>query len=95
MAISKQIKKIGNKIVDVTSDIMSAPARIKANNSKSKADSDVKQIKTVREMKNVPDEGDERDPLFRMRVNVSNMKTDSQRYSDEYARKMSPKPKRF
>ena len=89
MAISNIIKKIGDKIGTAAVNIAYG------DSGKAKADEQVNEIKTVRKMKNVPDQGTERDPLFRMRMNVSNMKTDAQRYSDEYASKMSPKPKRF
>lgn len=95
MAISNIIKKVANKVVDVTSDVLSAPARMNAAAAKTKADNDVAAIKTVRAMKGVPDKGDQSDPLFRARAVVSNLKTDNANYAADYAKKMSPKPKRF
>jgi len=77
------VKKIKNKIIDVASDIMSAPARMKAKKAMIKADQDVADIKMVREMKGVDSSDmDWRDPLFRARANVSGLK-----YEAEYARK--------
>lgn len=75
--------KIIKKVVDVASDIMSAPARMKAKKAMIKADQDVADIKMVREMKSVDSSDmDWRDPLFRARANVSGLK-----YEAEYARK--------
>jgi hypothetical protein len=75
--------KIIKKIIDVASDIMSAPARMKAKKAMIKADQDVADIKMVREMKSVDSSDmDWRDPLFRARANVSGLK-----YEAEYARK--------
>lgn len=77
------VKKIKNKIIDVASDIMSAPARMKAKKAMIKADQDVADIKMVREMQGVDSSDmDWRDPLFRARANVSGLK-----YEAEYARK--------
>lgn len=92
MAISNTIKKVGKKVVDVASDVMSGFAPQRAANNQKKVDAQVKDIKMVREMKKVPDGGDYRDPLFRARANVSNMKAD---YEMDYAKKMSKKPTRF
>lgn len=92
MAILDTIKKAKAKVIDVTSDILSAPARAKAANQMKKADADVQDIKFVREAKGVQDGGDYRDPLFRARANVSNLKTT---YEQDYAKKMSKKPNRF
>jgi hypothetical protein len=88
MAIIQKAKK---KIIDVASDMMSAPARIKAEAAKKKADQDVADIKLVRETKNVDtSDKDYRDPVFRARANVSNMK-----FEREYSKKMSGKSHRF
>ena len=77
------IKKAKDKIIDVASDIMSAPARMKAKKAMIKADQDVADIKMVREMKNVDSSDmDWRDPLFRARANVSGLK-----FEAEYANK--------
>jgi hypothetical protein len=77
------IRKAKNKIIDITSDIMSAPARIKAKKSMLKADQDIADLKMVREMRGVDSSDmDWRDPLFRARANVSGLK-----YEAEYARK--------
>jgi hypothetical protein len=75
--------KIMKKVIDVASDIMSAPARMKAKKAMIKADQDVADIKMVREMQGVDSSDmDWRDPLFRARANVSGLK-----YEAEYARK--------
>lgn len=110
MAISDLIRKAGKKIVDVTSDVLSAPARIAADNARVKANGQIAQIKMVRDMKNVPDKGNESDPLFRARASVSNMKTDALQaarkkasaapanqgdFQTEYAKRMSGKATRF
>lgn len=77
------IKKVKDKVIDVASDIMSAPARMKAKKAMVKADQDVADLKMVREMKSVDSSDmDWRDPLFRARANVSGLK-----YEAEYARK--------
>jgi hypothetical protein len=53
--------QILNKIKEVVSDALSAPARSKAD------------IKLVREAKGTQDNGDYKDPLFRARANVAQM----------------------
>lgn len=82
MAIKDIIKKAKNKVVDVASDIMSAPARIKSQMSVDKANSQIADLKMVRDMKHMEDSGNWKDPLFRARANVSNMK-----FEREYAAK--------
>ena len=74
-------------IIDVIKDI---PARMKANASLRKAQGNAKVIDMVRNNIGQMDKGDESDPLFRARVMNNNMK-----YENEYASRMSKKPKRF
>jgi hypothetical protein len=84
------LNKVKNKVIDVTSDIMSAPARMKSRSAQTKADNEVKMIKMVRESRGRADKGDESDPLFRARVMVNHMK-----YESDYAKKMSGKSTRY
>lgn len=79
MAITDTFKKIKDKVIDVTSDVISAPARIKAAGIKAKADADVSDLKMVSQMKNVTDKGNYTDPLFRARANVSGIKLDMEK----------------
>lgn len=64
-------KKAFNKAVDVTSNILSAPARMKADASIRKSNQLLEDVQTVRKAKGVQDKGDYRDPLFRARANVN------------------------
>lgn len=61
-------------ITDKVSDVISAPARLKANNAKKRADAEVAMIRLVRENRGKPDKGDESDPLFRARATVREMR---------------------
>ena len=63
------LKKIKDKAIDIASDVMSAPARIKAANSIKKSDRVYKDAKMVNDYKGKPDEGNYTDPLFRARTN--------------------------
>jgi hypothetical protein len=65
--------QILNKIKEVVSDALSAPARSKAKKAMTKASNDVADIKLVREAKGTQDNGDYKDPLFRARANVAQM----------------------
>ncbi len=77
------------KIINKTSDILSAPARAKAQLVKEKADQVVRDIKTVRAAKNIDlSDKNYKDPIFRARANVSN-------YENDYAKKMSGKSTRY
>jgi hypothetical protein len=90
MAILDTIKKAKHKVIDVTSDAISFPARRKANKEIAKSTQNVNDIKMVRKAKGVQDGGDYRDPLFRARANVSNMS-----FEQEYAARRSGKPSRY
>jgi len=83
MPIKKKsiVSKIKNKVVDVTSDILSAPARYKANKSIAESNRVADAIKMTREAKGAQDGGDYRDPLFRARATAA-------------AAKVSMKPKK-
>lgn len=95
MAIKDTVKKVINKITDTTSDVLSVPARAKADAANKKADADVADIKLVRKTKGVDTSGsDYKDPIFRARANVSNMKFDRE-YAQTYAKKMSGKKSLF
>ena len=110
MAIKDTFNKAKAKVIDVASDIMSAPAQARAINAKKKADAQVADIKMVRQFKGKePVPNDERSPLFRARANVSNMGFEREQamkkaakapanqgnYETEYAKRMSGKPTRF
>lgn len=72
-------------VIDKVSDVLSYPARRKAQKAILKADRDVRDIKMVREARNAePIPNDYRSPLFRARANVSNLKYDA----DQRARKI-------
>lgn len=91
------IQKIKNKVIDVASDIMSAPARISAANKTAKADRIFQDAKTVRDNKGKPDSGDYTDPLFRARVNNNNDKFDAEQKAKKLntAKKVMAKPSNY
>lgn len=97
MAIKDIIKKVGAKVVDVASDVMSAPARISANNSIANSNRIFNDAKTVRDFKGKPDSGDYTDPLFRARVNNMNDKFDAEQKAKklETAKKVMSKPSNY
>ena len=71
------LKAIKNKVIDKVSDVLSYPARRKAQKAILKSDAILKDIKTVRNSKGYDtSEKDWRDPIFRARANVSNFKTE-------------------
>lgn len=94
MAIKDTIKKIGAKVIDVASDVMSAPARISAANSIAKSTRVFNDAKTVNDFKGKPDSGDYTDPLFRARVNNINDKFDAEQKARKLltAKKVDAKP---
>ena len=59
--VAKAVKKVGKKVVGVTSDVMSAPAKMKAGMSKMQADRDVDTMKRARAYDNAPDEANDGD----------------------------------
>lgn len=74
-------------IIDV---VKSIPTRMKANANLRKEQGKAQVIDMVRNNMGQMDKGDESDPLFRARVMNENYK-----FENEYASRMSKKPKRF
>lgn len=66
------------KVIDKVSDVLSYPARRKAQKSMIKSGNIINDMKLVNEAKGTQDKGDYTDPLFRARANVSGYKVDSQ-----------------
>jgi len=109
MAIIDKLKKAKNKVIDVASDIMSAPARMKANTQMKKNAQNDADLKLVKETKGVSMKGqDYHNPIFRARANVAVLKYDAELerkkmankpqtkdYQTEYAKRMSGKSNRF
>lgn len=93
MAIKNIIKKVKNKVLDKTSDIVADTVfgGAKAKREMKKIDDYIRDKKLVRETKGLEPypNNDYSNPVFRARANVSNFET-------EYAQKMNKKyPKRF
>ena len=86
-SLFKRTRKLKDKVVDVTSDILSAPARIRANNAIKRSSEEARILRTVREMKNVPDRGNETDPLFRMRVVANRLRNESKKKTKKKRRR--------
>lgn len=97
MAIKQIVKKVGEKVVDVASDVLSAPARIKANAQIKQSDRVYKDAKMVNDFKGKPDSGDYTDPLFRARINNLHDKADAQEKAAklEVAKKVNAKPSNY
>ena len=55
------VKKVAKKVVDVASDIISAPAVIKQKIGKTQSDRDVDTLKRARAYDNAPDEANDGD----------------------------------
>lgn len=55
------VKKMAKKVVDVASDVMSAPAKMKANRTMRQASSDVSVLKRARAYDKAPDEANDGD----------------------------------
>lgn len=53
-ALKKKIGGVKNKVIDVASDVLSAPAQLKYKINKAQVDSDVAGIKKAREYGNAP-----------------------------------------
>lgn len=73
------ISKIKKGAINITSDIISGPAQIRAYRSTKKADHDTKVLKQARADQNAgyrynPNEGDHRDPKFRTAVEAINIR---------------------
>jgi len=100
MAIKDTIKKVAAKVVDVTSDAISAPARMKANSQIKESTRQFNDAKMVNDYKGKPDEGNYTDPLFRARVNVQNDRFDREqkaakemkKNAQSVAKKVNAKP---
>ena len=63
-ALKRQAK---DKMIDVTSDILSAPKRAYYDSKSRASDAEYKTYKMVNDAKGVKDKGNESDPLFRAR----------------------------
>jgi hypothetical protein len=73
------MKNLKKKIIDVTSDILSAYPRYKANKSIKKSNQMVEDIKLNRETKHYDlSDKDWKDPIFRARANVNGYKYDQE-----------------
>lgn len=68
----KALKGLKDKVIDVTSDIISAPVRAIHDSNSRLADKKYKAYKMVNDSKGVQDKGNESDPLFRARVSMRN-----------------------
>jgi hypothetical protein len=86
MAIFKKAK---DKVIDVASDIMSAPARFSAAKKTAKADRIFNDAKMVKDFKGAPDAGDASDPLFRARINNMHDVADAKRETQEKSIKLT------
>lgn len=64
------LKRVKDKAIDVTSDILSAPKRIAEKAKEKKFAAEADNYKFVRERKGQPDAGNYTDPLFRARVSA-------------------------
>lgn len=78
------LKRVKDKVIDKTSDILALPAVLKQRHAEYNADRKIKQIKENRVLKaqdeaHVPDAGNETDPLFRYRINAINEAFDRER----------------
>ena len=91
------IQNIKNKVIDVASDVMSAPARMKANASIANSTRVFNDAKTVNQNKGKPDSGDYTDPLFRARVNNIQDKLDAEKQAKklDVAKKVMSKPSNY
>lgn len=97
MAIKQTINKAKEKVIDVASDIISAPARFKASKSIAKSTRIFNDAKMVKDYKGKPDAGDYTDPLFRARINNLHDKADMKEKALklETAKKVKNKPSNY
>lgn len=73
-------QKIKTKVIDVASDVMSAPARMKANRMIRQTNQDVKAIKAYQAIKGKPIEPyNESNPDFRTKMNAINATVNSEK----------------
>jgi len=68
--LKKALGALKGKVIGKTSDVLSAPARLKYGLRNRTSDSKYKTFKTVNDMRGVPDKGNESDPLFRARATM-------------------------
>ena len=69
--------KIKEKVIGATSDLLSYPARRKAQKAMIKSDQIAKDVKTLQDYKGYDtSDKDYRDPVFRAKANISNFKTE-------------------
>lgn len=92
MAIKKIIKKVKNKVIDVASDVMAAPAMIKAHNKMKQADKDVATLKLARGYDNSQSDNA---VMARTAANFVRDRIKKENYEQEYARRRSGKPNRY
>lgn len=87
MALKTLIQNAGKAITNAAADVLSAPARIAANNSIAKSTANFQILKTVNQNVGKPDAGNESDPLFRARVMAGNIKFDADQAAAAAAKK--------
>lgn len=78
--INETVKKIKNKVVDTTSDVLADVVfgGAKAKREMKKSNDILPDLKLVNQAKGTQDGGDYSDPLFRARARVSNFKVDQE-----------------
>lgn len=85
MELKKITKRYGNKVVDVVSDVISAPSRIRSLRKRDNANYEYEMLRTDRQTKNVDmSNSDYRDPAFRARMEAIRIRSEKkkvQRYS--------------
>lgn len=82
MSIQTMMAGAKKKVVDVASDMMTAPQRMAMEANKRNVDTTIAARQMVRSAKGTPDSGDYTDPLFRARSRVFDSN-----YEAEYAKK--------
>lgn len=87
------LKRVKDKTIDVTSDVLSYPARARGADMERMANDKLAQINLRRTPNSVPDKGNESDPLFRARISEINTAFDreQERRKQEGALKSSLK----
>jgi len=69
--VKKIAKKVKDKVIDTTSDLLSAPSRYKSNKKMAESNRVYDAIKLTKNSEGKPDGGDYKDPLFRARATAS------------------------
>jgi len=67
---TKALSRIKDTVIDKTSDVLSAPSRMRSNDMTKIANDKYDALKLKGVPANVPDKGDQSDPLFRARINA-------------------------